>query len=335
MFAFDKKPYPPAPPVTAAKPAPRHAAGTPPVNPLWMRLATSPAPLAPARVSGTDDGERAQEEMARFQAGAPYFLHNYRPSTGRGFFDAMYHPPSLYITVKVRFGFADTAVEDWPGATPADVTWTDAQKEAYKQRFMTDVSAKWTQAGFRLYCIKKGWESLSANVVVKFVDVEKSVPPGLGLTRADVKAHFDLLIRKIPPGRQLQSLTIPPGGTRADEGVANLDSEGLTPRRNETGNRQRSAVHESGHMLGLGDTYAGMSTVTHGKLAEKEAGETIPIADDGRLMSRGDSLGRTDAVVFVEAMRKTTNMAEWSLNPRIPRVPVHPDDGVPPRETVA
>lgn len=293
-----------------------------------------PPALTPTRVSGTNDQEQAQDDIARFKAGAPYFLPNYRPSTGRGFFDAMYYPPSLYITVKVRFGFADTAVEDWPGAKPEDVKWTDAEKDAFKQRFMTDVSAKWTQENFRLYCTKKDWEDLSANVVVKFVDVEKSIPPGLGLTKGDVKAHYDLFIRKIPPGKQLQSVTIPPGGTSPDEGVADLDSEGLKPRKNETGNKQRSAVHESGHMLGLGDTYAGTKTVTHGKLAETETGETVPIADDGRLMSRGESLGRTDAVVFVEVMRKITKMKEWSLNPRMPRVPVHPDDGVPTREPV-
>jgi hypothetical protein len=57
--------------------------------------------------------------MARFQAGAPYFLHNFRPSTGRGFFDAMYYPPNLVVTVKCRLGFADSDVS----GTDPDQGW--------------------------------------------------------------------------------------------------------------------------------------------------------------------------------------------------------------------
>ena len=320
--------------------------------PLIQRAPATPKPAAPAptptptRVTGSDEYERyqaTQEDIERFKSGAPYFLHNYRPSTGRGFFDAMYYPPNLHIGVKVRFNFADSDLDYWkdykPDAKPGDVTWTQAEKESWRQRYLTDVSAKWTSEKFTLFCTRRGWEGLSAQVAVRFADVEKSAPPELGLGKGDVKPHFDLLIKKIPPGQQLQALTLPPGGTSPDEGRVNLDSEGLTSRRNETGHSQRSAVHESGHMLGLGDTYAGTKAVGHGALAEKELGVVVPIQDDGRLMSRGEEVGSADAVTFLEAMRKTTNMQEWSLTPKPGARPPYPperiNDAVPPRETVA
>jgi hypothetical protein len=306
-----------------------------------LTLPSQTAPQAgPTRVTYTDEYERyqrTQEQIAAFQNNAPYFSINHKPSTGRGFFDAMYYPPNFIISVKVRFGFADSDVDFWPGSKPEDVKWTKAQQEKWKQRFLRDVSAKWTNEKILLFCVRPGWETVMAQVVVQFIDVSKSAPEGLELLAKDINAHYDLLITKIPPGRQLQALTITPIGTRA-EGVANLDSEGLKRRKNETGDSQRSAVHESGHMLGLGDTYDEMSTVAHGKLAQKELKKTVPIKDDDRLMSRGERIEREDAVTFVEAIRKATKIEEWSLTPKAPqRVPYPPDrinDGVVPSETV-
>ncbi|MFL6285789.1 MAG: hypothetical protein ACJ74Q_21835 [Pyrinomonadaceae bacterium] len=328
---------------------------SPLTSPSIQRQAVAPTGrTTPARVTTSDEYERyqaAQEKMERFRSDAPYFLHNYRPSTGRGFFDAMYYPPNLHITVKVGFYFRDSDLDWWrkngrPDATDRDVTWTHAEEEAWRQRYLTDVSAKWTNEKFLLFCTRPWWENLTAQVSVRFMDVDKSAPEGLGLEKGDVKTHYDLIIKKIPKGASLQSYTSSPTGKSEKEGIAVLNSEGLTRARNESGNSQRSAVHESAHMLGLGDTYvpddkpADTTTeAAHAALAKKEAGVDIPIKDDARLTSRGEELDSTDSVTFLEAMRKTTRIPEWALAPKpaahVPYAPERINDAVAPRETIA
>lgn len=324
-------------------------------SPSIQRQTAAPSGQAtPTRITSPDEYERyqaAQEELERFRTGAPYFLHNYKPTTGRGFFDAMYYPPSLYITVKVGFYFINSDLEWWqkngkPEAKAEDVTWTDAEKEAWRQRYLTDVSAKWTNEKFLLFCTRPWWENLTAQVVVRFTDVEKSAPQGLGLAKGDVKPHYDLIIKKIPKGESQQSYTSSPTGKSEKEGSVTLNSEGLTRARNESGNSQRSAVHESAHMLGLGDTYVpddkqadATTEASHAALAKREAGVDIPIKDDARLTSRGEAMDSTDSVTFLEAMRKTTRMPEWALAPkhaaRVPYAPERLNEGVAPRETIA
>lgn len=324
-------------------------------SPSIQRQAVAPSgQTTPARVTTSDEYERhqaAQEKMERFRSGAPYFLHNYKPSTGRGFFDAMYYPPNLYITVKVGFYFINSDLDWWhkngaPAATEADVEWTEAQKQAWRQRYLTDVSAKWTNERYLLFCTRPWWESLTAQVSVQFADADQSAPSGLGLAKGDVKSHFDLIVKKIPPGQSLQSFTSSPTGKSEKEGTVTLNSEGLTRARNESGNSQRSAVHESAHMLGLGDTYVpddknpdATKEATHADLAKKETGLDIPIKDDARLTSRGEELDSTDSVTFLEAMRKTTRIPEWALAPKpaahVPYAPERINDAVAPRETVA
>jgi hypothetical protein len=324
-------------------------------SPSIQRQAAAPSgQTTPTRVTTPDEYERyqaEQEKMERFRTGAPYFLHNYKPSTGRGFFDAMYYPPNLNINVKVRFYFIDSDLDWWhkngaPAATQTDVEWTDAQKQTWRQRYLTDVSAKWTNEKFLLFCTRPWWESLTAQVVVRFADADQSAPSGLGLGKGDVKSHFDLIVKKIPPGQSLQSFTTSPTGKSEKEGTVTLNSEGLTRARNESGHSQRSTVHESAHMLGLGDTYVpddknpdATKEATHAALAKKETGLEIPIKDDARLTSRGEEMDSTDAVTFLEAMRKTTRIPEWALAPkhaaRVPYAPERINDPVAPRETVA
>jgi hypothetical protein len=321
---------------------------------IQRQTAAPPGQATPTRVTTSDEYERyqaAQEKMESFRSGAPYFLHNYKPSTGRGFFDAMYYPPNLYITVKVGFYFIDSDLDWWqkngkPDAKAEDVKWTDAEREAWRQRYLTDVSAKWTNEKFLLFCTRPWWENLTAQVVVRFTDVEKSAPEGLGLGKGDVKSHYDLIIKKIPKGESQQSYTSSPTGKSEKEGSVTLNSEGLTRARNESGNSQRSAVHESAHMLGLGDTYVpddkhadATTEASHAALAKKDAGVDIPIKDDARLTSRGEEMDSTDSVTFLEAMRKTTRIPEWALAPkpaaRAPYAPERINDGVAPRETIA
>lgn len=320
---------------------------TAPTQPPAQKAQTTSTTSTPT--SDYESYQAEQEKVERFRAGAPYFLHNYKPTTGRGFFDAMYYPPNFYVTVKVGFYFINSDLDWWkqngaPKAKSEDVTWTDAEKEDWKQRYLTDVSAKWTNENYLLFCTKPWWESLTAQVVVRFNDVEKSIPQGLGLDKGDVKSHFDLIIKKIPKGQSLQSYTSSPTGKSTMEGTVALNSEGLTPARNDSGNKQRSAVHESAHMLGLGDTYvpddkeSAATEASHAALAKKELGVNTPIKDDARLTSRGEQMDKSDAVTFVEAIRATTKMPDWSLTSKpmkpIPKTPTPFNDLVTPRETM-
>jgi hypothetical protein len=309
---------------------------------------------APERVTTSDEYERYQAEQAKveqFRAGAPYFLHNYKPSTKRGFFDAMYYPPDLDITVKVRFFFIKSDLDWWhkngaPDAKQADVEWTKGEERTWRESYLTNVSAKWTTQNYMLYCTRPWWDSLTAQVVVRFVDADQTAPAALGMGQGDIKSHFDLIVKKIPPGQSLQSYTGSPVGKSEKEGTVTLNSEGLKSAPNESGNSQRSAVHESAHMLGLGDTYVpedrtaqNADPASHAGLVKKEFGVATPIKDDARITSRGEETDLTDAVTFLEAVRETTKIPDWALAPkpaaRVPRSPELINDGVAPRETVA
>ena len=324
-------------------------------SPSIQRQTAAPsAQTAPKRATTSDEYARyqaAQEEMERFRAGAPYFLHNYKPPTGRGFFDAMYYPPNLNVTVKVRFFFIDSDLDWWhkngaPKATQPDVEWTEAQRQAWRQQYLTDVSAKWSNQNYMLYCTRPWWESLTAQVVVRFVDADAIAPAELGLGKGDIKSHFDLIVKKIPPGQSLQSFTGSPTGKSTTEGTVTLNSEGLKSARNESGQSQRSAVHESAHMLGLGDTYVpegrtaqNADPASHADLVKKELGVATPIKDDARLTSRGEKMDLSDAVTFLEAVRATTKIPDWALKSKpAATVPNSPkgaaNDAAAPREKV-
>lgn len=361
-----------ASPSAGSRTASRPAKVQPP-NPVWSRLATAPTATAnlqrtptstrPSRSEAHGNFLAAEEAREHFEAGAPYFLHNHLPSTGRGLFDAMYYPPNFQITVKLKITFKDSDLrKEWEdkGFTSADVTWTEGEAEAWRKRFLKEVGAKWTGANFVLYCVRPFWESLRAKVKIKLVDVahfrdtkgqsavagkddpfaedRENNPAQLPLEAGDVKPHFDVLVVKVPRGESNQDLVISPG-RRNQIGITNLDSESLTKSRHDSGHYQRGAVHETGHMLGLDDTYVGTGDVGHEKLVKQELGHGVPVADDARVMSTGELMDKADAVTFLEAIRKATRIPEWSLDaPPIRPIPAPPpeyNDGIVPSETVA
>lgn len=323
----------------ATSPSPRGGARP---NPNWSKLATGTAQLqrAPDRGEIYDRFLAAREARDRFVEGAPYFLHNHLPSTGRGFFDAMYYPPDFRINIKVRFNFARPMLSSYlegKGYKEKDVTWAESEKEPFRQRFFKEALAPWNAAAVPLYCTRPYWD-LQARVRMRFYDVDRDNPAGLPLAPGEIKPHFDVLAFKVPQGESQQDLVVSPN-RRDQEGRVNIDSESLTPTRKDSGFSQRGAVHEAGHMLGLDDVYTGTGVVGHEKLAQRELGQSVPVGDDGRIMSTGETIGKTDTVTFVEAIRKATRMPEWSLSPPplmpSPMPPTPYDDGVAPREAMA
>jgi hypothetical protein len=335
-------PLPQAAPASRARP-----------NPVWSRLVQRDPASDPQR-------QEALQERDKFLAGAPYFLHNNRPSTGRGIFDAMYYPDQLKITVKLRFRFLDSHPSDYPSASRDEITWKPAEKETWRKRFMTEVAAKWNSAGFVLYCTRPYWEELRAKVVTSFVDVnhfednpdpksedrqnnparlpiesDKYDSKGKLVKAGDVPPDFDLVVHKVPKGETtLNTVT----STRVGVGYGSFDSQDLEKGKEEGGFSRRTAVHEAGHMFGLGDTYQPVGddkkpiegyVPPHSALAQKELGKAVPAKDDQRIMSLGEKFDLSDAVTFLEAIRRATRIDDWSLEPKMKKLPPRYDDGVP------
>ena len=61
--------------------------------------------------------------------------------------------------------------------------------------------------------------------------------------------HWEITVKKIKAGGFSTSYVVP------SKGSVTLDSEDLTPVTKAIGFKQRGAVHEFGHMLGLLDEY--------------------------------------------------------------------------------
>jgi hypothetical protein len=336
-------------------------------NRAWSRLVQrDPAAAGKSQSEKYDEYQEAVKAQENFLAGAPYFLHDNRPSTGRGIFDAMYYPPRLEVSVKLRFRFKDSFLSQDlqdKGFGKDDVTWTSSEKDAWRQRFMTEVAAKWNSAAFMLYCTRPYWENLEARVVTHFADInhfEANPDPnsedrqnnparlplesdqynakGKLVKAGDVSPHFDLVVYKLPKGEtSANSVT----STRVGVGYGSFDSQDLEKQEND-GFRRRTAVHEAGHMFGLDDTYQPSDAngnpieghvPSHAALAQKELGRGVPAKDDNRIMSRGEKFDLSDAVTFLEAIRRTTGIEDWSLNkPPVRRIPWEPtqfNDGVP------
>ena len=345
-------------------------------NPRWSRLATSggnlqraPAaggaapvaspsrqPAPPTKVSYTDDYEKYQatqkageEGVAAFEAGAPYSVRDFRPSTGSGFFDGMYIASQFLASVRVKFIPVDSAREDWidkDHPNVEDQKWdkNDPQFISYKRRFQQAVAEKWNSQHYWLYCTRPGWERLAAQVKVAVFDVDDNEMTRAGFAKEEqAPPHFVAEVVKIPKGRQYQDVTNSPNAALdRPRGTQTLNSEDLEYTSDAKGNRQRAGVHESGHYFGLGDSYDDTikrsKKVSHSALSQKELGVEVPIADDARLMSRGEKLDLADAVTFLEAIRAATGMPEWSLQPVFrspPRDPSLLNDGVPPRQKMA
>jgi hypothetical protein len=280
--------------------------------------------------------QRRQQELEEFVDQAPYTLADHLPSTRSGCFDAVYWPGTFLATVRLRFYFIDGDPTTWDRGLEDDearyaqarqqLTWTKAEEKAWKDAYLAAASTTFTSAGWRLWCQEEDWELLSALVKVQFVDYENPAQPEF--TRIP---HFEVNVIKVPPGREYQSFVIRKSPL---PGQAQFNSEGLRYAPKSGGKfRQRSAIHESGHMLGLSDEYQNFPTdpqrtavdVGHNRLVKKHFGREVKVRDDDRLMSVGDRLVPEYAVVFAEAIAKATGK-RWSVHPKpASSIPYDPD----------
>lgn len=249
------------------------------------------------------DYEAVMAELDAFHLQC-YAKANFHPSTGPGIFDVGFVPEPgqvgvLTISLRVQFDFvAAMNPGDYPGADPADLDWADdAEKQAYAAECLQAINSTWSGA-MQFKVGKDFWHQVRARVQVSVV--ESSDNP-----------HYTITVQKIPPGEWAGS-SARAAGESSNHGTAEFDSEDVNPADKGGGNSQRAAVHEFGHMIGLGDEYAGKDTPRHSASFQASGGEEIATGDDDRIMSGGESILAEHYITFLEGIREATGEPAWT-----------------------
>lgn len=279
----------------------QRSAGNAAVARVLARSDPTVTPAAPA--SEREEYERSMLEKTLFRL-VPHMKANQRPSTGGGNFDVLYWSlaSEVQITVRCHFNFIPGNAADWPDASAEELVWEDDKAAKWKADFMKVVADKWS-GHHTFFCTKKWWEDLVAKVRIVFIESED-------------KPHYDLNVMKIPEGKSRGSSVTRPAKP-GESGKAKFDSEDLRKHTKKAG-QQTPAMHEVGHMFGLGDEYPDKKdpkkAATHEKLVQAEFGHGVPRTRDGRIMSNGEDIQPEHGVTFLEALRDVTAMKEWSFD---------------------
>ena len=242
-----------------------------------------------------------------------YQQSNFVPATGLGLFDVHLNPKSgrLEIKVKVSYNFKNGVAANFANA--ADAVWTRAEKNKWKNSFDTLIEGRW---GGKYHFTNSNipWATVYVDV-----EVEESARDW----------HYRLDVNKIPKGDTDGSSVT--HFTRGGAAIANtgrhyatLDSEDMewwdkrsaADKRNGVTNSQKGAVHEFGHMIGLGDEYAdGRAGVDHSALVQSALGNVVAEGRTNDIMSIGNSIEKQHYVTFLDALQKVTNDNNWKFAP--------------------
>ena len=132
----------------------------------------------------------------------------------------------LIIFMKLQFIFNDSS----------NFKWLDIEKRDFVKKFTLEVNKKW--GNMRILKI------LSTG---KIVHIDFRFNTWIG--GFSISEHWEIHISKIKKG------TFGRSSVNAKLGYVNLDSEDLNYASKGGGFKQRGAIHEFGHMLGLDDEY--------------------------------------------------------------------------------
>lgn len=175
----------------------------------------------------TIDGEIATFRKKKFPA-----VKNYKPTSGRGQFDAAFDPATGHLTVslRVKFKFVNGKKGNVPaGFRSSEFVWKPSEAAKWKKQYMTDVGALWS-AKHKFKSTKKGWRAVTVDTTVKVVE-------------AATKPHFIATVAKYPPDAAMVQSSICPPGTHhqgnacapnaagARHGTAELDSNDMRPEQ--------------------------------------------------------------------------------------------------------
>jgi hypothetical protein len=235
-----------------------------------------------------------------------------------GSFFVKYKPSieSLFVTVQIKFDFKEESHQEIdpqdlellkagkidgrvPKMLTVKDTWTPEQEKEFKTAFLATCSASWS-GKHTLYAHKDWWESLKANVVVSFINGE-NFPGG---------PNYIIEVHKEPIRSSVKR-----GFGKVYAGIA-----GTT-----------TGVHESGHMLGLGDEYPEEADdhgrpADHSQLVEAEFGPQKAIIrgkqNPASLMASGvdgKKILPEHGVTFLEAIKDVAPETPWHLSPKPPK----------------
>lgn len=249
------------------------------------------------------DYEAVMAELDAFHLQC-YGTDGFHPSTGPGVFDVSFVPEPgkvgvLTIALRVEFDFVSALTPgDYPGADAADLEWADqAEKDTYATECLAAINGAWSGA-MQFEVARDYWRQVKSNVQVEVV-------------QSSDNPHYTITVQKIPPGEWAGSAASAASGSSV-HGTASFDSEDINMADKPGGVEQRAAVHEFGHMIGLGDEYEGKATPRHSASFQAAGGEEIATGDDDRIMSGGETVLAEHYITFLEAIRTVTGVEEWT-----------------------
>lgn len=155
------------------------------------------------------DEERldAEEELAEFREKSFPCKTDFKPSSGRGQFDACFdaRTGALTITLKVGFEFdSGDPSRVAPGFRPEEFDWTPEEQAAWKTKYLADVSAAWSGA-HAFHSTRPHWSAMTVATTVEVV--ENAANP-----------HFVATIGKYPPDAIMVTSSVCPPGTHHGSG---------------------------------------------------------------------------------------------------------------------
>lgn len=167
----------------------------------------------------------ALEELADFRSKTFAPALDYRPSSGRGLFDAAFDPASgqMVITLKLAYNFVSgDPARVAPGYRPTEFDWQslfgwDYEADMWKTRLASQISAAWSGA-FTFRSTKPHWTAMNVNVRVEVVE-------------DDADPHYTVTVEKYPEDAALvgSAVAIPSGSTS----TADFDVNDLRPEQKQ------------------------------------------------------------------------------------------------------
>lgn len=234
---------------------------------------------------------------AVFMAGT-YKKANYAPTTGRGLFDVSLNPSNgrLEVLTKVKFDFIDGTAADFVGHDGENHVWTSAEKKKWKASYIALIEGRW---GGKYHFVHP-----DMNAVTVYVDVE--------VEEATSGWHYEANITKIPKGEWASSSV--GRNNRVPESLqTTFDSEDLAWSDKGVKDKQKGAVHEYGHMIGLDDEYPVDGAIAHATMVRDALGTVLVEGKFNDVMSSGNHIEKQHYITFLQALKDITNLRKWQF----------------------
>jgi len=272
-------------------------------NPLNQNLLNKIFTQGPKEISQILESLRCSSKQSvksfeEYTSHCKYETSNLSPSTGLGKFDISHDPKNSATTVavKVFYEFEPTRnIKEYGIEEP--LKWNEKEKEEWKKRYFNAITSAWSKKfSFSVELIGKDGNPVKIVTTPQISVLESS-------SKSD--SHFYLVVEKIPKD-EFAGSSVQIGGQHVK-----LDSED-TKKTSKCGKyEQRGAVHEFGHMLGIGDEYRDSGfNPHHADLTESLFQTKVEVKDDQRVMSCGEEVNILHYSTILEALRKITNL-EW------------------------